>query len=75
MISNGPRARIGNIMDVGLPRTRTRKNLLEHTDYYTYRQELLDFLEAYDGGANPDPELLAAIKAKRVPAGSKEEAA
>jgi len=65
MMTNGPNARIGNIMEVDLPRPRTRKDLLEHSDYYAYRQELLDFLEAYEGGANPDPEVLEAIKAKR----------
>jgi nitrate/nitrite transport system ATP-binding protein len=65
MMTNGPNARIGNIMEVDLPRPRTRKALLEHPDYYAYRQELLDFLEAYEGGATPDPELLAAIKEKR----------
>ena len=66
MMSNGPHARIGNIMDVDLPRPRTRKALLEHPDYYAYRQELLDFLEAYEGGANPNPSVLEEIKAKRA---------
>lgn len=65
MMSNGPNARIGNIMKVDLPRPRTRAALLEHPDYYTYRQELLEFLEAYEGGANPTAEALAAIGAKR----------
>ncbi|MEM8977200.1 MAG: nitrate ABC transporter ATP-binding protein [Pseudomonadota bacterium] len=64
MMTNGPNARIGNIMDVDLPRPRTRKALLEHDDYYAYRQELLDFLEAYEGGANPPEEVLEAIKAR-----------
>jgi len=67
MMSNGPNARIGNIMDVDLPRPRTRKALLEHPDYYAYRQELLDFLEAYEGGARPSSEMLDSIKAKRHP--------
>ncbi len=67
MMTNGPNAKIGNVMDVGLPRPRTRRALLEHPDYYEYRQELLDFLEAYEGGANPDPALLAGIKRKRTP--------
>jgi len=53
MMTNGPNARIGNIMDVHIPRPRTRKALLEHPDYYAYRDELLDFLEAYEGGATP----------------------
>jgi nitrate/nitrite transport system ATP-binding protein len=41
-------------MEVDLPRPRTRKALLEHPDYYAYRQELLDFLEEYEGGAKPE---------------------
>ncbi len=65
MMSNGPNATIGNIMDVNLPRPRTRTALLEHQDYYAYREELLEFLEAYEGGANPTPEAIAAIKARR----------
>jgi nitrate/nitrite transport system ATP-binding protein len=44
MMTNGPHARIGNIMKVDLPRPRTRKALLEHADYYRYREELLTFL-------------------------------
>ncbi|MEM9147464.1 MAG: nitrate ABC transporter ATP-binding protein, partial [Pseudomonadota bacterium] len=52
MMTNGPRARIGNIMDVKLPRPRTRKALLEHPDYYGYREELLSFLEEYEHGAH-----------------------
>ncbi len=66
MMSNGPKARIGNIMEVTLPRPRSRKALLSHSDYYAYREELLDFLEAYEGGANPDPETLEAITRKRA---------
>lgn len=65
MMSNGPNARIGNIMDVNLPRPRSRRALLAHRDYYAYREELLDFLEAYEGGANPDPEHLESIRRKR----------
>lgn len=65
MMSNGPNAKIGNIMDIALPRPRTRRSLLEHPDYYAYRQELLDFLEAYEGGANPSAEVLTAIKTRR----------
>jgi len=45
MMTNGPEARVGKIMHVGLPRPRTREAMLEHPDYYRYRQELLDFLE------------------------------
>ncbi len=55
MMTNGPQATIGKITDVKLPRPRTRKALLEHPDYYAYRQEVLDFLEEYEHGARPKP--------------------
>jgi len=46
MMTNGPNARIGRIMNIDLPRPRTRKQLLEHPKYYQYRNELLEFLES-----------------------------
>ncbi|NUB45717.1 ABC transporter ATP-binding protein [Fertoebacter nigrum] len=55
MMTNGPRATIGKIVDVGLPRPRTRKALLEDPDYYGYRQQVLDFLTEYEHGAKPAP--------------------
>ena len=55
MMTNGPQAKIGKIMNVDLPRPRSRKALLAHPDYYRYRQELLDFLAAYEHG-DPEPE-------------------
>ncbi len=55
MMTNGPNARIGKVMEVNLPRPRSRKQLLEHPDYYRYRGEVLQFLEDYEGGANPPP--------------------
>lgn len=66
MMSNGPNARIGNVMEVDLPRPRSRKELLAHPDYYAYREELLDFLEAYEGGADPSEEQLQSIQKKRT---------
>jgi len=51
MMTNGPAATIGKIIDVNLPRPRTRKELLEHPNYYAYRQEVLTFLEECDHGA------------------------
>ncbi|MWB78609.1 ATP-binding cassette domain-containing protein [Pseudooceanicola sp. 216_PA32_1] len=55
MMTNGPQATIGKVVDVDLPRPRTRKALLEHPDYYNYRQQVLDFLEEYEHGAKPKP--------------------
>ncbi len=65
MMSNGPNAKVGNIMNVDLERPRSRDALLSHKNYYAYREELLGFLEAYEGGSNPSPELLEAIARKR----------
>jgi nitrate/nitrite transport system ATP-binding protein len=48
MMSNGPNARVGKIMQVDLPRPRSRKALLEHPRYYEYREELLQFLAEHD---------------------------
>lgn len=52
MMTNGPRATIGKITEVNLPRPRTRKALLDHPDYYGYREEILGFLEEYEHGAH-----------------------
>ena len=52
MMTNGPRATIGKITEVNLPRPRSRKALMDHPDYYHYRQQVLDFLEEYEHGAH-----------------------
>jgi nitrate/nitrite transport system ATP-binding protein len=71
MMTNGPNARIGKVMEVDLPRPRSRKELLNHPDYYSYRQELLDFLEEYEGGAAGK----TSTERKSEPAESRDEAA
>lgn len=50
MMTNGPHARIGKILEVDLPRPRSRKALLEHPRYYELREQLLGFLEEYEHG-------------------------
>ncbi len=45
MMTSGPKAKIGDILDINFERPRTRKSVLEHDDYYTYRKHLIDFLE------------------------------
>ena len=45
MMTNGPRARIGRVLDVPLPRPRTREALVAHPQYYRLREELIGFLE------------------------------
>jgi len=50
MMTNGPNAKVGKILEIDLPRPRTRKMLLEHPDYYGLREQLLTFLAACDHG-------------------------
>ncbi|MCW5634662.1 MAG: ABC transporter ATP-binding protein [Rubrivivax sp.] len=46
MMTNGPRARIGKVMDVPLERPRSREALLAHPRYYELREDLIGFLAA-----------------------------
>jgi nitrate/nitrite transport system ATP-binding protein len=48
MMTNGPRAKVGRVMDVPLPRPRTRRALLSHPRYYELRESLITFLEECD---------------------------
>jgi nitrate/nitrite transport system ATP-binding protein len=48
MMTNGPNANVGKVMQVDLPRPRSRKALVSHPDYYKYREQLLTFLAECD---------------------------
>jgi nitrate/nitrite transport system ATP-binding protein len=54
MMTNGPNATIGKILEVDLPRPRDRKALLEHPKFYAYREEVLRFLADYEHGSHAD---------------------
>ena len=45
MMTNGPEARLGGILEVPFPRPRDRAAVLEHPDYYPLRERLIQFLE------------------------------
>jgi nitrate/nitrite transport system ATP-binding protein len=45
MMTNGPDAEVGDILDVQFPRPRDRKEIMEHPDYYRLREYLIIFLE------------------------------
>ncbi len=45
MMTSGPRARIGKIEEISFNRPRSRKELIEHEEFYHYRKSLIDFLE------------------------------
>jgi nitrate/nitrite transport system ATP-binding protein len=45
MMTNGPAATVGEILEVKFPRPRSRKRLLEDPEFYRLREELIGFLE------------------------------
>lgn len=47
MMTNGPDATIGQILDVSLPRPRNRHELRESEEYYDLRNQAVDFLERF----------------------------
>lgn len=49
MMTNGPNARVGQVLELPFARPRVRDDVLEHPDYYHLRGCLLSFLE--DQGA------------------------
>lgn len=52
MMTNGPAATIGEVLEVGLARPRDRMALAENSDYHHCRTEVLRFL--YQGQKRPD---------------------
>jgi nitrate/nitrite transport system ATP-binding protein len=44
MMTNGPAATIGEVLEVGLPRPRSRVALADNPDYLSYRKAVIDFL-------------------------------
>jgi ABC-type nitrate/sulfonate/bicarbonate transport system ATPase subunit len=45
MMTNGPAATVGEILEVKFPRPRSRKQLMEDPEYYRLREHLITFLE------------------------------
>ncbi|MFI5319479.1 MAG: ATP-binding cassette domain-containing protein, partial [Myxococcota bacterium] len=69
MMTKGPRARIGALLEVRIPRPRVREAVLEHPDYYGLREELISFLEHQDASAEARAERgLAAAEASPLAA-------
>jgi nitrate/nitrite transport system ATP-binding protein len=56
MMTNGPAARVGEILQVNLPRPRRRTEVLEHPEYYPLRERLLRFLGEREAASAPEPE-------------------
>jgi nitrate/nitrite transport system ATP-binding protein len=54
MMTSGPAARLGGILDVPFARPRDRAAVLEDPDYYPLRERLITFLEDHAQGAQVD---------------------
>ena len=48
MMTSGPQARVGDILEVPFERPRVRHDVLSHPDYYEQRAHLIDFLSNAD---------------------------
>ena len=45
LMTDGPEARVGEILSLPFARPRERHAVLEHPEYYNYRRRVIDFLE------------------------------
>lgn len=55
LMTDGPEATVGEILDVPFPRPRTRRDVLEHPDYYKVRRRVIDFLEHHAQQSRSSP--------------------
>jgi nitrate/nitrite transport system ATP-binding protein len=55
MMTNGPRARVGEILEIPFERPRCRTELMNDPVYYQYREELVGFLEERAHGEPSEP--------------------
>ena len=45
MMTNGPHAKVGDLLEIAFSRPRKREEIIEHPNYYRYRETLLKFLD------------------------------
>ncbi len=55
MLTNGPSAQIGQILNVSFPRPRHRLEVVNHPDYYNLRGEMIYFLNQQKRARKKDP--------------------
>jgi nitrate ABC transporter ATP-binding subunit len=53
VMTNGPEARVGGIIEIDLPRPRRREHLLDDARFYALRAQLLEHLETMPGHQEP----------------------
>ncbi|MEN9404551.1 MAG: Bicarbonate transport ATP-binding protein CmpD [Verrucomicrobiota bacterium] len=72
MMTSGPAATVGEILEIKFPRPRSRKQLLEDPEYYRLREDLIGFLEerSHHRPARPSP-TVATPPPRKGPGGSR----
>ena len=50
MMTNGPEATVGQVLEIPFDRPRVRSEVLEHPHYYDFRASLISFLEKQEHG-------------------------
>ena len=67
LMTNGPEARIAEIVDVTVPRPRSRASIIEHPHYYRIRNHIIHFLVRH-AKHEPDSDAVAAeVSVSAVP--------
>lgn len=61
MMTNGPRARVGQVLRIPFERPRRRSEVLEHPDFYDLRGCLLSFLEGQEKRKESKPATTVAV--------------
>ena len=67
LMSNGPAARIGEIVDVTIPRPRTRDTIIDHPHYYKVRNHIIHFLVRHGSQRAPETTELATSNEDKGP--------
>jgi nitrate/nitrite transport system ATP-binding protein len=58
MMTSGPAATVGAVMDVSFPRPRDRTAIMEHPEYYRLRERLIGYLESQHAHSRAAPAVL-----------------
>ncbi len=53
MMTSGPAATLGAVVDIPFPRPRVRREVMEHAQYYPLREKLIGFLESQEHHGEP----------------------
>jgi nitrate/nitrite transport system ATP-binding protein len=63
MMTNGPSATVGQVLELPFERPRNRKEILEHPKYYEFRGALIAFLEKQESPGAPESSRRTSVSA------------